>query len=177
MQFIRTLGRGSYGEVAQCEDLEKGGLVAVKRVLNVFNSEVSVAFAVHCGAVYCSILCASCVRVVPLLVCALCLSCMCVVAFLCVYRAFLVLYLVGRCASPHLCVSPVFYWCVRYVFLLRVLCFFYTCNYDVVCFSCLRVGCAFLVLAGLLRLVYVCAVPFFGMCCAFVATGVCVLFL
>ncbi|CAN0369949.1 unnamed protein product, partial [Laminaria digitata] len=40
MQFIRTLGRGSYGEVAQCEDLEKGGLVAVKRVLNVFNSEV-----------------------------------------------------------------------------------------------------------------------------------------
>lgn len=39
-QFIRTLGRGSYGEVAQCEDLKAGGLVAIKRVLNVFNSEV-----------------------------------------------------------------------------------------------------------------------------------------
>ncbi|CAM9475090.1 unnamed protein product [Ectocarpus sp. 8 AP-2014] len=38
-QFIRTLGRGSYGEVAQCEDLKAGGLVAIKRVLNVFNSE------------------------------------------------------------------------------------------------------------------------------------------
>ncbi|CAN0404855.1 unnamed protein product, partial [Scytosiphon promiscuus] len=37
--FIRTLGRGSYGEVAQCEDLKQGGLVAIKRVLNVFNSE------------------------------------------------------------------------------------------------------------------------------------------
>lgn len=40
MQFVRTLGRGSYGEVAQCEDLKEGGLVAIKRVLNVFNSEV-----------------------------------------------------------------------------------------------------------------------------------------
>lgn len=40
MQFIRTLGHGSYGEVAQCEDLLEGGLVAVKRVLNVFDSEV-----------------------------------------------------------------------------------------------------------------------------------------
>ena len=40
VQFIRTLGRGSYGEVAQCEDLKEGGLVAIKRVLNVFNSEV-----------------------------------------------------------------------------------------------------------------------------------------
>lgn len=40
LQFIRTLGRGSYGEVAQCEDLKQGGLVAIKRVLNVFNSQV-----------------------------------------------------------------------------------------------------------------------------------------
>lgn len=40
IQFIRTLGRGSYGEVAQCKDLKDGGLVAIKRVLNVFNSEV-----------------------------------------------------------------------------------------------------------------------------------------
>lgn len=39
-QFIRTLGHGSYGEVAQCEDLVEGCLVAVKRVLNVFDSEV-----------------------------------------------------------------------------------------------------------------------------------------
>eukprot|EP00903_Cladosiphon_okamuranus_P015614 g14418.t1 len=38
-RFIRTLGRGSYGEVAQCKDLKDGGLVAIKRVLNVFNSE------------------------------------------------------------------------------------------------------------------------------------------
>ena len=51
MQFIRTLGRGSYGEVAQCEDLEEGGLVAVKRVLNVFNSEVGTE---QCSAVQCS---------------------------------------------------------------------------------------------------------------------------
>lgn len=40
IQFIRILGHGSYGEVAKCEDLLEGGLVAVKRVLNVFNSEV-----------------------------------------------------------------------------------------------------------------------------------------
>lgn len=39
-QFVRTLGRGSYGEVALCEDLKEGGKVAIKRVLNVFNSEV-----------------------------------------------------------------------------------------------------------------------------------------
>lgn len=45
MQFVRTLGRGSYGEVAQCEDLKEGGLVAIKRVLNVFNSEVSCMIA------------------------------------------------------------------------------------------------------------------------------------
>lgn len=49
MQFNRTLGRGSYGEVAECEDLEKGGRVAVKRVLNVFNSEVSTVVGYHCA--------------------------------------------------------------------------------------------------------------------------------
>lgn len=44
IQFIRTLGHGSYGEVAQCKDLEEGGLVAVKRVINVFDSEVRFRF-------------------------------------------------------------------------------------------------------------------------------------
>ncbi|CAN0227772.1 unnamed protein product, partial [Discosporangium mesarthrocarpum] len=39
-KVIRTLGHGSYGEVAEARDLETKTTVAIKRVLNIFDSEV-----------------------------------------------------------------------------------------------------------------------------------------
>lgn len=40
LQFVRTLGSGSYGEVAEAFDVQDNCRVAIKRLNNVFHSEV-----------------------------------------------------------------------------------------------------------------------------------------